>query len=195
MERVPSRVKKALLALTALGLGVAIVLGVMSVRQVGPFAPVEVAIIPEPEPEPEPITRMSVPVTEIPADSVLFFQNNEGGAMLIADMNAGKVPTSCNVLYDEGGSLPDVTVTDPEVITAIYNYLAHVRVSNEEGSYITDAYHHVSFAMQDGTYVTFRFEGGDLAWGAFDYVTTGSGPLWTLVRALQDNQIDIVWED
>ena len=143
----------------------------------------------EPEPimttEPR-ITRMSKATTDIPEDSILLFQDDKGGAKLIADMSEGRTCVSCTALYDQMGSLPTVTVTDEGQIIALYNYLAHARVSGEEGQYVTDCYHFISFELQDGSSVTYRFEDTNLVWGPKNYEVSDIEPLWSMVRDLQD---------
>lgn len=144
-------------------------------------APTQTAPTSEPK-----VTRMSKATTDIPEDSILLFQDNEGGAKLIEDMTAGRACVSCTALYDQMGSLPDVTVTDEGQIIALYNYLAHARVSDNEGEYVTDCYHFISFELQDGTHVTYRFEDTNLVWGPTNYEVVDIEPLWSMVRDLQD---------
>jgi len=124
--------------------------------------------------------------TRLPDDSILLFQDNEGGAALIAAMNDGQIPLEAYAMYDEMGSRPEVTLTDQELIIALYNYLAHVRVPGEPGMYVTDCYHYVGFKLQDETYVTFRFEDSNLVWGPENYAIEDDGALWSYIRALQD---------
>lgn len=125
-------------------------------------------------------------LSQIETTSILHFQNDEGGAKLAADMEAGNIPTECNVLYDRMGALPDVTVTDPETITELYDLLSVVHVVGESNMSITDSYHHISFTLQDGTRVSYGFEGeGNLVLGKTAYFVAGDGPLWSFVRQLQ----------
>lgn len=130
----------------------------------------------------------SVPGTE--TGSVLSLPGDEGSARLAADMEAGRIPEKCNVLYDAMGSRPDVTVTDPEQIRAIYDALARVRLTGGEAMSVTDSYHHVIFCLRDGTAVSYRFLGeAVLEKDGKEYAVSGGGPLWTLVRELQDAQM------
>ena len=122
--------------------------------------------------------------------SILDFQNDAKVAKLKSDMEAGRIPVSCNVLYDTMGARPDVDVTDPAVITDIYNALSRVTVVAPSDMSVTDSYHHVSFKLQDGTSVGFSFEGdGLLSGGRKNYQVSGTGELWKLVRSIQDESM------
>ena len=123
----------------------------------------------------------------IPEDSILNFQNDSGFARLQSDMKSGNFPVECNVLYDEEGSRPDVTVTDAAVIRNIYGYLADVTVGDKTDLGVTDSYHHVSFRLRNDTYVSFYFEGENyFCWGKDNYSVSGGQDLWRYVRQLQD---------
>ncbi len=123
--------------------------------------------------------------------SLLEFQNDAGSAKLIKDMEEGRIPVACNVLYDQMGALPNVNVTDPDTIKEIYELTKGLVVIGESNWSITDCYHHVIFTLQDGTRVGYRFEGeGLLAWGSKNYAVTGGGPLWAYVRTLQDKLVN-----
>ena len=121
-----------------------------------------------------------------PEDSILNFQNDKGFARLQADMKKGDIPIECNVLYDEGGSRPDVTVTDSDSIREIYDQLADITVGEKSSQSVTDSYHHVTFRLRNDTYVSFYFEGEDLfCWGKDNYAVSGGKNLWNTVRKLQ----------
>ena len=106
---------------------------------------------------------------------------------LIEDMNDGNIPQECNVLYDEMGSRPEVTVTDAETITDLYNRLALMSVGEKSDMSITDSYHHIRFTLQDGTTVGWNFEGKDLLnIGTENYDVKDEGNLWFAVRQLQE---------
>ncbi|MBR2681650.1 MAG: hypothetical protein IKE22_00090 [Atopobiaceae bacterium] len=94
--------------------------------------------------------------------SLLEFQNDAGSAKLIKDMEEGRIPVACNVLYDQMGGLPNVNVTDPDTIKEIYELTKGLVVMGESNWSITDCYHHVIFTLQDGTKVGYRFEGEGL---------------------------------
>ena len=121
-----------------------------------------------------------------PEDSILNFQNDKGFARLQSDMKNGDIPLECNVLYDQGGSRPDVTVTDQESIREIYNQLADITVGDKSSQSVTDSYHHVTFRLRNDTYVSFYFEGENLfCWGKDNYAVSGGNNLWNTVRKLQ----------
>lgn len=121
-----------------------------------------------------------------PEDSILNFQNDKGFARLQSDMKNGDIPLECNVLYDQGGSRPDVTVTDQESIREIYDQLADITVGEKSSQSVTDSYHHVTFRLRNDTYVSFYFEGENLfCWGKDNYAVSGGSNLWNTVRKLQ----------
>jgi len=123
----------------------------------------------------------------IPERSILWFRDDEGAKKLMEDMSAGKIPQECNVLYDEMGSRPDVTVTDAETITDLYNRLSLMSVGEKSDMSITDSYHHIRFTLQDGTTVSWNFEGRDLLTvGNENYEVKDEGNLWFAVRQLQE---------
>ncbi len=123
----------------------------------------------------------------IPEKSVLWLPDDENAAKLIADMNDGKLPTECNVLYDQMGQFPDVTVTDPEEITELYSRLALMTAGEKTEMSITDCYHHISFHLQDGTWVFWNFEGEELlSRGPENIEVSDEGGLWDEVRRLQE---------
>ncbi len=123
-------------------------------------------------------------------DSILKFDGDAASAQLVEDMHAGKTPTSCTVLYDQMGALPSVTITDARTIREVYKKLARMRVEGKTDMSITDNYHHVSFELQDGTKVSYGFEGeGILARGKQNYAVRDQSGLWTYVRQLQEQQL------
>ena len=118
-----------------------------------------------------------------PDDSILFFMANEGSLQLMRDMADGRMPISCNVLYDAMGSRPEVTVTDPETIVELYTRLAQMTVGDVTPYSVTDAYHHIYFTLDDGTMVGWNFETeACLCWGATNYETHDNGNLWGYVQ-------------
>ena len=132
----------------------------------------------------------------VPERSILWFQDNEDAKKLIEDMNDGNIPQECNVLYDEMGSRPEVTVTDAETITDLYNRLALMSVGEKSDMSITDSYHHIRFTLQDGTTVGWNFEGKDLLnIGTENYDVKDEGDLWFAVRQLQEKAMgnEEVW--
>lgn len=140
---------------------------------------------PTSEPSPSPTATAA----KLPEDSILAFENDAASAQLVSDMDSGKMPRSCSVLYDQMGARPSVTVTDEQTIREVYDRLARMQVTGESNQSVTDSYHHVSFELQDGTTVSFAFEGeGILVRGKQNYAAVDQGELWAYVRYLQDVQ-------
>lgn len=135
---------------------------------------------------------------ELAPDSILLFGNREDAAKLVADMQAGNIPTKCEALYDVEGSLPPVEVTDENAIRELYNCLAQVRIGDKSNTFVTDSYHYVVFELQDGTKVPFSFLGENLTEvGEAVYDIKDGGSLWANIRNLQseitgDKQVHLV---
>lgn len=108
---------------------------------------------------------------------------------LVRHLEAGKLPTSCKVLYDQMGALPTVDVTDQETIAEIVGLVGQVSVAGPSNMGITDNYHGVWFEYDDGTKTSFNFEGvGNLVRPDGNLFVEGDGPLWLRVRELQGSQ-------
>ncbi len=134
----------------------------------------------------QPKTEQPTTAQGLPEDSVLAYFNDEGLAKLAEDMAAGKVPKKCEALYDQMGGLPVVTITNEDEIRQMYDYVRNIRVLAKSDMSMTDAYHFVSFELQDGTSVGLRFEGaGNLARSDTNYYVDGDAALWAKVRELQ----------
>lgn len=124
---------------------------------------------------------------DVSLESVLNLDVVKNIDKLNNDMKEGNMPKSCDVLYDEMGSHPNVTVTDPDTIRTIYEELGEIKV-DPKGPVVcvTDSYHHVVFKLQDETIVAFNFDGVQtLTTGSEEYCVTGGGALWNHVRDLQ----------
>ena len=98
----------------------------------------------------------------IPADSILFYNDDEGSAELIEYFEEGNVPEEANILYDQMGSNPDITITDPDTIKELFDRLSKVEVVRETNESITDCYHHVQFKLADDDYIYYSFEGSEI---------------------------------
>lgn len=123
-------------------------------------------------------------------DSILVFDGDAASAQLVEDMQAGRTPTSCTVLYDQMGALPSVNITDARTIRKVYKKLARMHVEGETNMSITDSYHYVSFELQDGTKASYNFEGEDiLVRGAKSYAVSDRSGLWAYVRQLQEDYL------
>ena len=137
--------------------------------------------------DPEPGPANTGVFANIPDDSILFFMPSSATAQLVRDMADGRMPISCNVLYDAMGTRPEVTVTDPDTIVELYTRLAQMTVGDQSPMSITDAYHHISFTLEDGTVVGWSFETEALLCvGAENYEAHDNGNLWGLVQELQE---------
>ena len=148
------------------------------------------AVTSEPEPAPAPGGGDAKQTGGIPSDSILYFQDDEGAAKLMKDMEEGNVPSECRAMYDEMGSRPEVVMTDPEQITEAYSRLSQMTIGGPTDYSITDCYHYISFRLQDGTSVGWRFESAQcLCWGPQNYEVTNAGSVWGMVRDLQDQMI------
>ncbi|MDO4797071.1 MAG: hypothetical protein Q4A01_03520 [Coriobacteriales bacterium] len=124
-------------------------------------------------------------------DSILTFDGSEASTQLVEDMRAGKTPKSCTVRYDQMGARPTVTVTDARTIRDVYKKLARMHVGGTTNMSVTDSYHLVSFELQDGTVVSFDFEGEDiLVRKDQNYAVADEGNLWPYVRELQDDYVE-----
>ena len=119
--------------------------------------------------------------------SVLFFGEDENAAHLIDDMLAERIPNSCQVLYDFRGTRPEVTVTDPQTIIRIYNRLADVHIKDEQDKTIEGGDHHIIFNLQDGSSVSFEFQGENLfRKDGRNYLVDDSEDLWAFIFDLQE---------
>ena len=143
---------------------------------------------PEPAPEPAPAPGGGTELTgDIPQDSILYFQNDEGAAKLMNDMKEGRIPSECHAMYDEMGARPEVVMTDPAQVTEAYNRLSQMTIGGPTDYSVTDCYHYVFFKLQDGTSVGWRFESAEyLVWGPQNYEVTNAGSIWAMVRGLQE---------
>ena len=149
------------------------------------------AVKPEPgttsEPAPAPGGGGTVQTGDIPSDSILYFQNDEGAAKLMKDMADGNIPSECRAMYDEMGARPEVVMTDPDQITEAYNRLSQMTIGGPTDYSVTDCYHYIFFKLQDGTSVGWHFESEQyLCWGPGNYEVTDAGSIWTMVKGLQD---------
>ena len=142
----------------------------------------------EASPEPAPTPGGGTEQTgDIPPDSILYFQDDEGAAKLMKDMEEGRIPSECHAMYDEMGARPEVVMTDPDQITEAYNRLSQMTIGGPTDYSITDCYHYIFFTLQDGTSVGWRFESANyLCRGAQNYEVTNAGSIWGMVRELQD---------
>ena len=132
---------------------------------------------PAPAPEPTPAPGGGTELTgDIPQDSILYFQNDEGAAKLMNDMKEGRIPSECHAMYDEMGARPEVVMTDPAQVTEAYNRLSQMTIGGPTDYSVTDCYHYIFFKLQDGTSVGWRFESAEcLVWGPQKYDVRNAG--------------------
>lgn len=146
------------------------------------------------EPEPEP-TAAPAELTEISDNSILSFNNDEGSAELIRFFEDGNIPEEANILYDQMGANPDITIRDAETIRALYDLLRAVEVTGETNESITDCYHHIQFKLAEDHYVYYSFEGSEIwCYGTRHYSIRNSGKLFSLMRELTEEYCQS-WED
>ena len=100
--------------------------------------------------------------TAIEADSILCFGGDEGSAKLVQYFAEGKAPEEATFLYDQMGSNPEITVTDPEQIRELYRLLSLVTVAGETDMSVTDCYHYIQFKLAEDLYVHYSFEGSEI---------------------------------
>ena len=158
-----------------------LIMGLILVLTLGMFAACGKA---EPEPEPEPKIEDT---GDIPSDSILYFNDDEGSAELIKFFEDGNVPSEVTAMYDQMGSNPEITVTDPETIQQLYKYLSQIRVKKETYESITDCYHYIQFKLADDKYIHYSFEGTDIwCYNGKNYSIENSGAMFGLIKQLTE---------
>ena len=135
----------------------------------------------------------SGPITIHEGTPLMFFLDDAGVAKLRADMEAGRTPAEVNVLYDASGTRPELIIDDPEQIQEIYRLFSQMLVPEEGKAFsVTDSYHHVIFTLEDGTTVSFSFEGDRAFCYGQDLIPVSDlGGLWPYVQQLQDEKMGI----
>ena len=127
----------------------------------------------------------------IPSDSILFFNDDAGSAELMQFFDSGKVPEEANILYDEMGSNPDITIIDPAIIKELYQRLSKITVSKESNTSITDSYHHIQFKLANDKYINYSFEGSDLwCYNSKNYDITDGGKLFGYMKELTEKALE-----
>ena len=95
-------------------------------------------------------------------------------------------PTSASYTFNGEASGEPILITDPDKITAVYEALAEITVTGEADTMLTDNEHMIEFALQDGTSLSFRFNGHNLEWNGKAYTLDGDTQLWDFVRQLSE---------
>lgn len=148
----------------------------------------------EPSQEDAP-TATAAPGT-IPDNSILYYNGDAGSAKLIRAFEEGNIPTEANILYDQMGSNPDITIRDAETIRKLYELLRVVQVNGESNMSITDCYHHISFKLAENEYVSYFFEGSEL-WccGQTNYDISNGTKLFSFMLELTKEQCELMEEE
>lgn len=139
---------------------------------------------PKVEANPEPTAQI---ISESAEKSFLYFNDDEGSAKLIQYFENGNVPEEATFLYDQMGSNPEITITDPEKIQELYQLLKSVTVIGETNESITDYYHYIQFKLAEDCYVHYSFEGSEI-WccGEQNYSIDNSKKLFAFMNELTD---------
>lgn len=125
--------------------------------------------------------------TAAAAQSILLFHDDAGSAELIACFKDGKVPEEANILYDQMGSNPDITITDSDMIQELYRLLSMVEVTGKSNTSITDCYHHVQFKLADNHCIYYSFEGSEIwCYGGQNYEIQNSTKLFRYMQELTE---------
>ena len=138
----------------------------------------------EVETNPEPTAQI---ISETQGKSLLYFNDDEGSAKLIQYFEDGNVPEEAIFLYDQMGSNPEITITDPEKIQELYQLLRMVTVIEETNESITDCYHYIQFKLADDCYIHYSFEGSEIwCYGEQNYSIDNSKKLFAFMSGLTD---------
>lgn len=125
--------------------------------------------------------------TAAKAQSILQFQEDAGSAALAASFKDGKIPEEANILYDQMGSNPDITITDADAIKELYRLLHMVEVTGKTDTSITDCYHHIQFKLSEDQYVFYAFEGSEIwCYGGENYEIQNSSKLFRYMQELTE---------
>ena len=139
---------------------------------------------PKVEENPEPTAQI---ISEVAEKSLLCFNDDEGSAKLIQYFENGNVPEEATFLYDQMGSNPEITITDPEKIQELYQLLKSVTVIGETNESITDCYHYIQFKLAKDCYIHYSFEGSEIfCCGEQNYSIDNSKKLFAFMNELTD---------
>lgn len=133
----------------------------------------------------EVIANIKILSADIPADSILTYNGDEGSAKLIACFESGNMPEEVSFLYDQMGANPEITTRDADTIRDVYDLLKKVEVTGETQMSITDSYHHIRFKLAEDLSVFYSFEGSDI-WccGGKNYSLSNSRELFAAMQKL-----------
>ena len=131
-------------------------------------------------------------VPESAEQSLLHFNDDDGSAKLVQYFDDGNVPEEAAFLYDQMGSNPEITITDPEKIQELYQLLSMVTVTGVTNESITDCYHFVQFKLADDLYIHYSFEGSEIwCYGEHSYSIENSKKLFDFMNELTEEY----WEN
>lgn len=129
--------------------------------------------------------------SEAAEESLLYFNDDEGSAKLIRCFEEGNVPEEATILYDQMGSNPEITITEPEKIRELYQLLRSVTVIGETNESITDCYHYIQFKLAEDCYVRFSFEGSEIwCYEKQNYSIGNSQKLFTFMNELTNEYLN-----
>lgn len=107
----------------------------------------------------------------------------------VSDFSASfytETPAAVSYTFNGEASGEPILITDPDKITAAYEALAEITVTGEADTMYTDNEHIIEFALQDGTSLSFCFNGHNLEWNGNAYTLDGDTQLWDFVRQLSE---------
>ena len=124
-------------------------------------------------------------------ESILYFNDDEGTAKLIQCFESGSVPEEATFLYDQMGSNPEITITDPEKIRELYRLLSVVTVTGETDESVTDCYHYVQFKLAEDCYIHYSFEGSEIwCYEKHSYSIENSNKLFSYMCELTEEYLE-----
>ena len=97
-----------------------------------------------------------------------------------------ETPTSVSYTFNGEASGEPIIITDADKITAVYEALAAITITGEADTISTDNEHIIEFALQDGTSLSFRFNGHHIERDGQVYTLSGDALLWNFVRQLSE---------
>ena len=111
------------------------------------------------------------------------------GDKRVSDFSAAfytETPASVSYTFNGEASGEPILITDPDKITAVYEALAKITITGEADTISTDNEHMIEFTLQDGTSLSFCFNGHNLEWNGNAYTLGGDTPLWDFIRQLSE---------
>lgn len=123
------------------------------------------------------------------ADSILMFEKIKNNDKMLDDLGESVIPERVALSYDEESGKPEVTFTDPDDVMRIVELAGEIKVGSKSDSAKSGADRHIRFTLQDGSEVSYDFEGETLLRvGKEHYMVSGGEDLWAYVKTLQQEQ-------